>query len=88
MQGLELPTLRNRSELISGAPLSVEDAMTASRVAATTTAVKYQHELRFTSLFDPGRGVVVPCDYAGHVDFDALTERQKLSYLGARAMIG
>ncbi len=61
--------------------------MTASRVAATTAAVKSQHELRFTSLFDPGRGVVVPFDDAGHVDFDALTERQKLSYLGARAMI-
>lgn len=28
------------------------------------------------------------CDAAGHGDVDALTERQKLSDLGAHAMIG
>lgn len=62
--------------------------MSASMVAATVTAAKCPFGLRFTSLFDPGRGVVVPCDDAGHVDFDALTERQTLVYLDARAMIG
>ena len=46
------------------------------------------HELRFTSLHDPGRGVSVPCDSAGTVDFDSLSERLKNAYLGARAMVG
>jgi hypothetical protein len=46
------------------------------------------HELRFTSLFNPGRGVTVPCDSGGHVNLDLLTERLKNAYLGARAMIG
>ena len=46
------------------------------------------HELRFASLFHPGRGVVVPCSEGGKVDLDLLTERLRLAYLGARAMIG
>lgn len=47
-----------------------------------------QHELRFCSLFDPGRGLVVPCDEHGVVDLDALTEKQRNHYLGARALVG
>jgi hypothetical protein len=46
------------------------------------------HQLRFSSLFHPGRGVVVPCDAKGEVDLDTLTERLRNAYLGARAMIG
>jgi hypothetical protein len=46
------------------------------------------HLLRFTSLHDRGRGVSVPCDEAGHVDMDSLTERLRITYLGARAMVG
>ncbi len=46
------------------------------------------YELRFASLFHPGRGVVVPCDAAGQVDLDALPERLRLAYFGARAMVG
>lgn len=46
------------------------------------------HELRFASLFDPGRALVVPCDAQGHVDLDALSERLRNAYLGARAMVG
>ena len=46
------------------------------------------HVLRFTSLFHPGRCVLVPCDRMGHVDIDSLGDRLKLTYLGARAMIG
>ena len=60
---------------------------TPSPVAADITTA-CAHELRFTSLFRPGRGVVVPCDAAGHVDMDALSERLRNAYLGARAMIG
>ena len=46
------------------------------------------HELRFSSLHDPGRGIVVPCDESGRVDLDSLTERLRNAYFGARAMIG
>jgi hypothetical protein len=46
------------------------------------------HALRFASLFRPGRGVVVPCDARGIVDLDGLSERLRISYLAARAMIG
>ncbi len=46
------------------------------------------HEMRFASLFHPGRGVVVPCSESGNVDLDRLTERLRLAYLGARAMVG
>jgi len=46
------------------------------------------HELRFDSLFHPGRGVTVPCDASGRVDMDTLTERLRNAYLAARAMVG
>ena len=49
---------------------------------------KFSHELRFASAYHPGRGVVVPCDEAGCVDLDSLTERLRNAYLGARAMVG
>lgn len=46
------------------------------------------YELRFQSLFDEGRGYAFPCDAEGHVDMDALSERARLNYLYARAVIG
>lgn len=53
------------------------------RVAASSS-----HELRFASLFNPGRCVAVPCDASGSVDLDALSQKMLNAYLGARAMIG
>jgi hypothetical protein len=46
------------------------------------------YELRFCSLFDEGRAYAFPCDAAGHVDMDALSDRARLNYLYARAVIG
>lgn len=46
------------------------------------------HELRFVSLFQPGRAVSVPCDASGHVPLDDLPERLRNAYLGARALVG
>ena len=46
------------------------------------------YELRFRSLFDEGRAYAFPCDAAGHVDMDALSERARLNYLYARAVVG
>ena len=45
-------------------------------------------QLRFQSLFDPGRGFAFPCDEQGHVDLDALSEKARNNYLYARAVIG
>jgi hypothetical protein len=45
-------------------------------------------ELRFVSLFDAGRGWGFPCDAAGRVDLDALSERGRTNYLYARTVIG
>jgi len=46
------------------------------------------YELRFQSLFDEGRAYAFPCDAAGHVDMDALSDRARQNYLYARAVVG
>ena len=46
------------------------------------------HELRFVSLFQPGRGVAVPCDASGQVDLNELPEKLRNAYLSAKAMVG
>ena len=46
------------------------------------------HELRFMSLFNDGRGLTFPCDAAGHVDLDGLSERARQNYFYARTFIG
>ena len=46
------------------------------------------YELRFNSLFDEGRAYSFPCDVAGRVDMDALSERARNNYLYARAVVG
>jgi hypothetical protein len=51
-------------------------------------ASRSTHELRFTSLFDEGRGYAFPCDAQGRVDLDALSERARNNYLFARSVIG
>ena len=45
-------------------------------------------EIRFQSLFREGRGLAFPCNAAGLVDLDALTDQGRRNYLFARAMIG
>ena len=46
------------------------------------------HEIRFQSLFREGRALSFPCDDAGYVDMNALSERGRANYLFARAMVG
>ncbi len=46
------------------------------------------YELRFTNLFDPGRGFCFPCNEQGHVDMDGLPVTAAQNYLNARAAIG
>ena len=45
-------------------------------------------ELRFRSLFNEGRALVFPCDAAGRVDMDRLTDRARTNYLYARTVVG
>ena len=45
-------------------------------------------ELRFRSLFNEGRALAFPCDGAGRVDIDALSERARSNYFYARTVIG
>jgi hypothetical protein len=46
------------------------------------------YELRFKSLFDEGRAYSFPCDETGHVNLDALSDRARINYLYARAVVG
>ena len=47
-----------------------------------------RYELRFDGLFKRGRGYAFPCDAQGHVDIDELTDRSRINYLYARAVVG
>lgn len=46
------------------------------------------YELRFKSLFDEGRAYSFPCDVTGMVNMDALSDRARINYLYARAVVG
>jgi hypothetical protein len=56
----------------------------ASSSPITVTAF----QLRFESLFHPGRGLAFPCDACGRVELDALSEPARRNYLYARAVVG
>ncbi len=45
-------------------------------------------ELRFESLSHSGRAYAFPCDAAGNVDLDLLSETLRESYLFARGAVG
>lgn len=45
-------------------------------------------ELRFQSLTDFGASYSFPCDGAGQVDMDSLSDRQRTTYLFARGSVG
>jgi len=73
--------------------LSSSDVFCESEgVVMKTSPMPFQdgpgYELRFQSLFDEGRAYAFPCDAAGHVDMDTLSERARQNYLYARAVIG
>jgi hypothetical protein len=55
---------------------------------AMSQTASCQFQLRFQSLFDSGRGFAFPCDPAGHVDLDHMSERARNNYFYARAMVG
>lgn len=61
--------------------------MKAAR-AVSSKPLDTHYELRFRSLFDEGRAYAFPCDAAGHVDMDSLSDRARDNYLYARAVVG
>ena len=56
--------------------------------ASLSTHSRADYELRFRSLFDEGRAYAFPCDAAGRVDLDALSERARHNYYYARTVVG
>ncbi len=46
------------------------------------------YELRFQSLFSEGRALAFPCDDGGTVPLDSLSERARINYFYARAVVG
>jgi len=52
------------------------------------TSSSSQFRLCFRSLFEHGRDFAFPCAADGTVNLDGLTERSRLNYLYARAMVG
>jgi hypothetical protein len=60
----------------------------AMNMTTTSIPTTFPFEVWFESLFNGGRGLVFPCDEAGHVDIDSLTERGRRNYFFARAMLG
>jgi len=45
-------------------------------------------ELRFHSLYQPGRAYSFPCESGGRVDLYAVSDRERHRYLYARAIVG
>ena len=59
--------------------------MNPSQVVSSQSA---DYELRFQSLFDARRSYAFPCDAAGHVDMDALSDTARENYFFARTVVG
>ena len=51
-------------------------------------AIVPAYELRFQSLFHTGRALAFPCDAAGSVHWQAMSERARSSFLRARDAVG
>jgi len=59
-------------------------------MASTTRAgaLGRRYELWFTSLHREGRALAFPCDEAGQVDCDDLSDRARNNYFYARSTVG
>jgi hypothetical protein len=57
-----------------------------ANLPSTESCIGY--EVRFESLFDPGKGFTFPCNERGVVDLDALSERARHNYFYARTVVG
>jgi hypothetical protein len=64
------------------------DANYPDTEATRQTRSAHDFELRFVSLFNPGRGLSFPCDASGRVDVEGLSERARQNLLLARNAVG
>jgi hypothetical protein len=55
---------------------------------APATGAAGAYELRFQSLFHSGRALSFPCDEGGSVQWHAMSERARSSFLRARDAVG
>ena len=62
--------------------------MKTTQITVPTGLVASRFQLRFESLFVPGRGLAFPCDERGQVELDALSERSRHNYYYARTVVG
>jgi len=60
--------------------------MTAHLLPAAESVARY--ELRFQSLFHTGRALTFPCDRQGEVQWDAMTDGVRASFLPAQGGVG
>ncbi len=58
------------------------------KVSTVSSSDPGNYELRYQSLFDEGRGFSFPCDAAGLVNLDALSERARDNYYYVRTVVG
>ena len=70
------------------ATASASTTMTACAAWAAAISASPTYQLRFASLFDPGRGMAFPCDERGCVEMDSLSDATRRNYLYARAVVG
>jgi hypothetical protein len=67
--------------------LNYADSRAAGDGNAAASATT-EYELCFRSLFAQGLGYAFPCDAAGQVDLDGLSERARNCYYYARSCVG
>ncbi|HEX7638405.1 MAG TPA: hypothetical protein VF457_08420 [Burkholderiaceae bacterium] len=60
--------------------------MTPTPLTASDSIARY--ELRFQSLFHTGRGLSFPCDAAGRVQWEAMSDGARASFLRAQQGVG
>jgi hypothetical protein len=60
--------------------------MNPAQIIVPSSVARY--ELRFQSLFHSGRGLSFPCDHAGEVDWEQMTEGARASFLRAQQAVG
>ncbi|MDP3820051.1 MAG: hypothetical protein Q8R33_01120 [Burkholderiales bacterium] len=56
--------------------------------ASITSLPDSGFEIRFQSLFKPGRALSFPCNALGQVQLDSLSDRARDNYFYARAVVG
>ena len=56
--------------------------------SSTFAAREARYELRFTNLYNRGRGYAFPCDARGSVTMNSLSDKSRCNYLYARVVVG